>query len=85
MRKIIALLIISALLTTACSKNDDTSIDKYLEQGKIALANEEYDKALKFFNLAKEEKSYNKEVDSLWTQTNNIIEAIESKKMDITL
>lgn len=80
MRKIIALLIISALLTTACSKNDDTSIDKYLEQGKIALANEEYDKALKFFNLAKEEKSYNKEVNSLWTQTNNIIEAIESKE-----
>lgn len=80
MRKIIALLIISALLTTACSKNDDTSIDKYLEQGKIALANEEYDKALKFFNLAKEEKSNNEEVNFLWTQTNNLIEAFESKE-----
>ena len=81
MRKIIALLIISTLLTTACSKGDNTSsVEKYLEQGKIALANEEYDKALKFFNLAKEEKSYNKEVNSLWTQTNNIIEAIESKE-----
>lgn len=81
MRKIIALLIISTLLTTACSKSDNTSsVEKYLEQGKIALANEEYDKALKFFDLAKEEKSNNEEVNFLWTQTNNLIEAFESKE-----
>lgn len=80
MKKILTLLITLMLLTTACSKDENTSFEKYLEEGKIAIANEEYDKALNFFTLAKEEDSNNEELNSLYNQTNNLIEAIKSKE-----
>ena len=48
-----------------------------MEEGRIAVANQEYDKALNFFTLALEE---NTDVKSLYNQTKNLVEAIDSKE-----
>lgn len=47
----------------------------------MAIANQEYEKALNFFTLAKEEKA-GEEVNSLYNQTNNLVEAIDSKEKE---
>ena len=81
MKKIIILLITLCIFVVGCGKKEDTSsYDKYLEDGKTAAANEEYDKAKNFFSLAKEENSNEEEADALYKQTNNLVEAIDSKE-----
>ena len=79
MKKILSLLLLCCILLTGCGKTDEsTSKAKYLEEGKISAANEEYDKALKFFNLALEEDSNDTEVNALYNQCKNLVEAIDS-------
>lgn len=81
MKKVIVLLTILCLFVVGCSKKEDTSsYDKYLEDGKRAATNEEYDKAKNLFGLAKEENSNEEEANALYKQTNNLIEAIDSKE-----
>lgn len=52
-----------------------------MEEGKMEIANQEYEKALNFFNLAKEEKE-DEEVNLLYNQTNSLVEAIDSKEKE---
>ncbi|MCC3867927.1 lysozyme inhibitor LprI family protein [Terrisporobacter mayombei] len=81
MKKIIMILTILCLFVVGCSKKEDTSsYDEYLEEGKTVAANQEYDKAKNFFSLAKEENSNEEEADALYKQTNNLVEAIDSKE-----
>ena len=81
MKKIIMVLTILCLFVVGCSKKEDTSsYEKHLGDGIIAAANEEYDKAKELFSLAKEEKSNEAEAYALYNQTNNLIEAIDSKQ-----
>lgn len=82
MRKILLLLTLCILFITGCSKEDEQSFEKYMEEGKVAIANQEYEKALNFFTLAKEEKEDNEELNSLYNQTNNLVEAIDSKEKE---
>ena len=82
MKKIIIMVLtILCLFVVGCSKKEDTSsYDKHLGDGIIAAANEEYDKAKELFSLAKDEKSNEAEAYALYNQTNNLIEAIDSKQ-----
>lgn len=81
MKKIIMVLTILCLFVVGCSKKEDTSsYEKHLGDGIIAAANEEYDKAKELFSLAKDEKSNEAEAYALYNQTNNLIEAIDSKQ-----
>lgn len=82
MKKIIIMVLtILCLFVVGCSKKEDTSsYEKHLGDGIIAAANEEYDKARELFSLAKDEKSNEAEAYALYNQTNNLIEAIDSKQ-----
>ena len=82
MKKIIIMVLtILCLFVVGCSKKEDaSSYDKHLGDGIIAAANEEYDKAKELFSLAKNEKSNEPEAYALYNQTNNLIEAIDSKQ-----
>ncbi|WP_343348303.1 lysozyme inhibitor LprI family protein [Terrisporobacter petrolearius] len=82
MKKIIIMVLtILCLFVVGCSKKEDTSsYEKHLGDGIIAAANEEYHKAKELFSLAKEEKSNEAEAYALYNQTNNLIEAIDSKQ-----
>lgn len=55
----------------------DKTSDKAIEQGKLAVANKEYDKALASFSLALDEK--NDKAQVLHTQTKKMVEAIKAK------
>ncbi|WP_343337560.1 hypothetical protein TPELB_25280 [Terrisporobacter petrolearius] len=79
MKKIL-ILMLCILSVTGCSKEDSKSFEKYMEEGKVAIANQEYEKALNFFTLAKEEKEGDEELNSLYSQTKNLVEAIDSKE-----
>lgn len=80
MKKIIILLVtVSIFLVGGSKKQDISSYDKYLKEGKKAVANEEYDNARNLFSLAKEENKNKEEADALYKQANNLVEAIDSK------
>ena len=79
MKKILVILTICILSITGCSKGDNQSFEKYMEEGRIAVANQEYDKALNFFTLALEENKDDTDAKSLYNQTKNLVEAIDSK------
>ena len=82
MKKIFIILTLCILSITGCSKQEESqSFEKYIEEGKMAIANQEYEKALNFFTLAKEEKE-DEEVNSLYNQTNNLVEAIDSREKE---
>ena len=89
MKKVLGLLVVCCILITGCQKSEEsTSFDKYMEEGKTAVASEQYEKALKFFSLAKEEKADDTEANSLYNQSNNLVEAIKSKndkKYDVAI
>lgn len=81
MKKIIILLVtLSIFLVGGSKKHDISSYEKYLKEGKKAVANEEYDNARNLFSLAKEENRNKEEADALYKQTNNLVEAIDSKE-----
>ena len=79
MKKILVILTICILSITGCSKGDNQSFEKYMEEGRMAVANQEYDKALNFFTLALEENKDDTDAKSLYNQTKNLVEAIDSK------
>ena len=79
MKKILVILTICMLSITGCSKGDNQSFEKYMEEGRMAVANQEYDKALNFFTLALEENKDDTDAKSLYNQTKNLVEAIDSK------
>lgn len=78
MRKILVIgLIISLLFVIGCGEKSQ-SYNKFMEEGKLALAREEYDKAVNLFNLAKDERDgEDTEAEALINQIqvyNNLIE-----------
>lgn len=89
MKKLLSLLVVCCILITGCQKSEESSsFDKYMEEGKTAVASEQYEKALKFFSLAKEEKADDIEANALYNQSNNLVEAIKSKndqKYDVAI
>ena len=71
MKKLLSLLVVCCILITGCQKSEESSsFDKYMEEGKTAVASEQYEKALKFFSLAKEEKADDIEANALYNQSN---------------
>lgn len=82
MRKIFLVLAVCIITMTGCSKEDNKAFEKYMEEGKMSVASEEYDKALNFFTLAKEEKEDDEELNSLYNQTNSLVEAIDCKEKE---
>ncbi|MGL5315705.1 MAG: lysozyme inhibitor LprI family protein [Peptostreptococcaceae bacterium] len=71
MKKIL-LLALSVLLLVGCS---NSTFEKSVEEAKLAIASQEYEKAEGLFNLALEEKSNDKEIKSLFEQTQKLVEA----------
>lgn len=71
MRKILPLAI-SILLLVGCS---NSTFEKSVEEAKLAIASQEYEKAEGLFNLALEEKKDDKEIKALQEQTKKIVEA----------
>ena len=80
MKKIIGILFALCIFVVGCSKEDTSSYDKYLEEGKAAITNQDYEKGRNFFSLAKEENTKEEEANVLYNQTNNLVEAIASKE-----
>ncbi|MDU2686402.1 hypothetical protein QJR60_11390 [Paraclostridium sordellii] len=83
MKKII-IIIVSILLGISMVGCESSVSKKAVEQGKLAMANKEYDKALASFKLAIDEGSNNKEVKRLTTLINHYTQANDKfKKGDI--
>lgn len=79
MKKIAVLLILLCTLITGCSKGEESnSFEKYMEEGKRAIASDEYEVASKFFSLAIEENNEDTEAKALYNQSNNLVEALQS-------
>ncbi|WP_379970810.1 hypothetical protein [Ectobacillus sp. sgz5001026] len=76
MKKLVVLLGIVLLFITGCS-ND--TFNKAVEQGKLAIASKEYDKALASFQLALDEKKDDKDTKTLYEQTKEMVQAIKSQ------
>lgn len=72
--RILGILCSCFILLAGCG---DKTADKAIEQGKLALANKEYDKALASFSLALDEKS--DEAKVLHTQTKKMIDAMKAR------
>ena len=70
------ILLLSLLLLTGCSNEvyNDT-----MNEGKMAIANKEFNKAEAIFNLALEEKNNDNEATALLSQTEKIIDVINLK------
>lgn len=67
----IAICIAIALISTGCASE---TFDKSMEEGKLALASKEYEKASGLFSLALEEKENNQEAKELKEITEKLIE-----------
>lgn len=74
----IAICIAITLIFTGCSKNEST-FEKAMSEGKLAIASEEYEKAEGMFKLALNEKKNDTEVNALYEQTSKYIEATKLK------
>lgn len=79
MRKLLLVGIIFGM-TTLFGGCGNSSYNKFMEEGKLALASKEYEKAVNMFKLAYDEKS-NEEAESLMKQTEGFIE-LENLKID---
>ena len=62
-KTLLLVLILTLVFLSACK--DDSLSQKAIDQGKLALANSEYDKALASFELALDEGVKNEEVEKL--------------------
>ncbi|MCC3866710.1 lysozyme inhibitor LprI family protein [Terrisporobacter mayombei] len=89
MKKISVLLILLSTLITGCSKNKESdSFERYMEEGKRAIASDEYEVASKFFSLATKENNEDTEAKALYNQSNNLVEvlqSIEDEKYDVAI
>ena len=77
-RSIFISLIGGLLLFTGC-ENKSSSYEKMIEDGKIAIVNNDYEKAEGLFDLALEKNSNDKEAKSLQEQTQKLIQASKLK------
>lgn len=75
MKKLLTTFILITVFITGCSNN--SSYNSYMERGKTAVVEAEYDKAKDFFSLALEEKNKDYEAKALCEQIDIIIEAIK--------
>jgi hypothetical protein len=83
--KNLAVALLTILLLTGCSNE---TYDKAMEQGKLAVAKQEYNKALGLFELALEEKPDNKEAKRAYNHLvalSGIDEDIKNRKWDDAL
>lgn len=76
MNKLVVFLAMILFLITGCSNE---TFNKALDQGKLALASKEYDKAIASFELALEEKKDDKEAKILQTQTTKMVQAMKAQ------
>lgn len=84
MKKILAAFL-TILLLAGCGNE---TYDKAMEQGKLAVAKGEYDKALGLFELALDEKPKDKEAKSKYdilVALSNVEEAVKNEKWDEAL
>lgn len=68
--------LLCAVLLTGCTNK---TFDKSMEEGKLAIASGEYEKAENMFSLALEEKKNDKEASALYSQTEKLIQTIKLK------
>lgn len=68
--------LLCAVLLTGCTNK---TFDKSMEEGKLAIASGEYEKAENMFSLALEEKKDDKEASALCSQTEKLIQTIKLK------
>ena len=78
--KIKKYLIIPVLAVTLMTGCGNKTFDKAMEEGKLAVANKEYEKAEGMFSLAVEEDNDDKEANALYHQIQKLIEAIQLKE-----
>lgn len=78
MKKVLIVGIILGM-TTVFVGWGNSSYNKFMEEGKLALASKEYEKAVSMFKLAYDEKN-NEEAESLIKQTEGFIELENFKK-----
>lgn len=78
MKKVLIVGIILGM-TTLFVGCGNSSYNKFMEEGKLALASKEYEKAVSMFKLAYDEKN-NEEAESLIKQTEGFIELENFKK-----
>ena len=72
---------------SGCHK-ENKAAEKALEDGKLALASEEYDKAENLFKLSVDEDSSNEEGQDFYKVTakyKEIVSAVDSKDYDLSL
>lgn len=77
LNKYIAMLLLSILVLTGCGNK---TVDRIMEEGKISVANKEYEKAEGMFSLALEENKNDKEASALHRQIEKLIEAINLRE-----
>lgn len=86
MKKVLLLILLSAIFMTGCANN--SSFNKYMDQGKEAIINQDYTMASDYLQLALEKKPKNEEAKSLSNQIIKLQEAIklfESKNYEKTI
>ena len=76
-KKYLIIPVLSMTLMTGCGNK---TFDKAMEEGKLAIASKEYEKAEGMFNLAIEEKKDDKEANALYNQIQKLIEAMKLKE-----
>ncbi|MDO5011421.1 MAG: hypothetical protein Q4E31_11395 [Intestinibacter bartlettii] len=82
-RIIIIFAILQSLLLVACSKVEgNTQYDDMMSKGKSSVIEEEYDKAIDYFNLALEEKKGDKEATNLIKQLKLLIDLTGENTFD---
>jgi hypothetical protein len=77
MKKLLTTIALMLLIITGCGNGD---FDKAMEEGKSALTNKEYTKALASFESALSEKKDDQEAKTLVEQTKAMIEAVKLKQ-----
>jgi len=75
-KKYVIIPLLCAVLLTGCTNK---TFDKSMEEGKLAIASGEYEKAENMFSLALEEKKDDKEASALYSQTEKLIQMIKLK------
>ena len=73
-------LIIPVLAMTLMTGCGNKTFDKAMDEGKLAIASKEYEKAEGMFSLAIEEKKDDKEANALYNQIQKLIEAMKLKE-----
>lgn len=70
-KQFVAMVLLSTIMLTGCT---NSTFDKSMEEGKLALASKEYEKANGLFSLALEEKENSNEAKELKESTEKLVE-----------